>query len=119
MKTYFPVWPVSWYGMSKVLGEATAKRHYKIAGLESICLRIGFVAKEDNPKKIPARQVSNYISHRDLIQLFLKSISSDKKFGIYYGVSNKKPRSWDISNAIKDLGYEPKSDSSEYKVNDF
>ena len=50
INTRYPAWPISYYGVSKVFGEAIARFYYETAGLESICLRIGSVSKDDNPK---------------------------------------------------------------------
>jgi nucleoside-diphosphate-sugar epimerase len=111
INTRYPVWPISHYGVSKVFGEAIARMYYETAGLESICLRIGTVTKDDNPIEY-SRLLPTWLSHKDAVQLFKKSIISKVKFGIYYGVSNNKDRFWDISNAIHDLGYEPECDAS-------
>jgi len=53
-----------------------------------------------------------WLSYRDLFQLVKKSILSDVKFGIYYGVSNNKNMFWDISNATDEIGYKPQYDTS-------
>jgi len=53
-----------------------------------------------------------WLSHRDLVQLFRKSIDADVNYGIYYGVSDDAGRFWDIANAQSDLGYTPVDDSS-------
>jgi len=112
INTRYPVWPVSFYGISKEFGEIIARMYYETTGLESICLRIGTVIKDDNPKKRYSRILSAWLCHKDVAQLFKKSIKSKVRFGIYYGVSNNKDRFWDISNTIHDLGYEPKCDAS-------
>ena len=109
--TRYPVWPVSYYGISKVFGEAIARFYYETTGLESICLRIGSVSKADDPKEY-SRLLSTWFCHKDVAQLFKKSIISNLRFGIYYAVSNNKDRFWDISNTIRDLGYEPECDAS-------
>ena len=112
--TRYPVWPLSFYGSSKFICERIAKKHFKSTGLESIILRIGTVIKEDNPQK-NRRFKSTWLSQRDLIQLFEKSISAPIQFGIYYGVSNNKTRIWDISNATNELGFLPIDDASIYE----
>ena len=98
--------PDSYYATSKVFGEAIARQFYEIYGISSICLRLGSVTEDDDPTK-SERLAATWLSHRDLIQLFKKSIEADVKFGIYYGVSNNDRSFWSISNAKKDLGYEP------------
>ena len=111
INTRYPVWPTSYYGVSKVFGEAIARMYYETTGLESICLRIGSVTKDDNPKEY-SRFLTTWLCHQDVAQLFKVSIKSNVRFGIYYGVSNNKDRFWDISNTIRDLGYEPVCDAS-------
>ena len=103
--------PDSDYGVSKVFGEALAREYYDHFGLESICLRIGMIRSNDDPTK-NARSRKVWLSHRDLIQLLQKSLITDIKFGIYYGVSNNRDGLWDISNARAELGYHPEDDAS-------
>jgi uronate dehydrogenase len=106
-----PIRPDGFYGVSKVTGEALARMYYDLYGLESICLRIGSVLKDDDPRNNP-RYLSTWLSHKDLVQLVTKSLLSEIKFGIYYGVSNNKKRFWDISNAESDINYQPEDDAS-------
>ncbi len=72
---------------------------------------MGSVLEDDDPSK-EERLLSTWLSHRDLIQLFQKSIVANVEYGIYYGVSNNAKRFWDLSNAKKDLGYMPVDDAS-------
>lgn len=106
-----PIRPDGFYGVSKAAGEALARMYYEVYGLESICLRIGSVTKDNDPRQNP-RFESTWLSHRDLIQLVKKSLQADVGFGIYYGVSNNTKRFWDTSNARTDLGYIPEDDAS-------
>ncbi len=106
-----PIRPDGFYGVSKAAGEAIARMYYELYGLESICLRIGSVNKDDSPAG-NARTRSTWLSHRDLLQLVKRSLKADVKFGIYYGVSNNKKRFWDIEDAKRDLGYQPEDDGS-------
>jgi len=106
-----PIRPDGFYGVGKAAGEAIARMYYEVYGLESICLRIGSVPKDDDPRINP-RFESTWLSHRDLVQLVRKSLLADVKFGIYYGVSNNSKRFWDISNAEVELGYHPEDDAS-------
>ncbi|UCG12145.1 MAG: NAD(P)-dependent oxidoreductase [Deltaproteobacteria bacterium] len=108
-----PVRPDSDYGTSKIFGEAIARQYNELHGMASVCLRIGSVLADDKPTR-SARVRRTWLSHRDLIQLFMKSILSDVTFGIYYGVSDNRSCFWDISNARKELGYQPQDDASLY-----
>ena len=103
--------PDSDYGSSKAFGEIIARQYFELYGIKSICLRIGWVLRDDDPTK-NERAMKMWLSHRDLIELIKRSIFSDIKFGIYYGVSNNGGGFWDISNAEKELGYKPQDDAS-------
>jgi nucleoside-diphosphate-sugar epimerase len=106
-----PVRPDSNYGTSKVFGEAIARQYYELYGIHSICLRIGTVLADDKLKG-DERSQKTWLSHRDMIQLFTKSILSNVEFGIYYGVSNNKGKFWDIFNAMEEIGYYPEDNAS-------
>ena len=109
-----PPRPDSYYGISKLAGEGIASYYYDYFGIESVCLRIGTVLKDDDPTK-DLRHRSTWLSHRDLLDLMRKSLTARGRFpgfGIYYGVSNNHDRFWDIQNAMDELGYEPKDDAS-------
>jgi nucleoside-diphosphate-sugar epimerase len=107
-----PIRPDSDYSLSKAFGEAAARYYCARWGIEAICLRIGAVLKDDDPKS-DVRDRKVWLSHRDLVQLVEKSLRANVMFGIYYGVSNNKGAFWDISNARIELGYEPVDDASE------
>ncbi len=106
-----PIRPDGFYGVSKAAGEAIARMYYELYGIESVCLRIGTVLKDDDPTRNP-RHESTWLSHRDLIQLVKKCLLADVKFAVYYGVSNNRRRFWNISNAEAEIGYRPESDAS-------
>src|SRR5574339_430638 len=88
-----PVRPDSEYGVSKVFGEAIARYYCDRWGVEAICLRIGAVLKDDDPTKDPQNR-RIWLSHRDLVQLVEKSLTTKVTFGIYYGVSNNQGAFW-------------------------
>ncbi len=106
-----PVRPDSDYGLSKAFGETLARYYFDRWGVQAICLRIGAVLKDDDPTK-ESQNRRIWLSHRDLVQLVEKSLTSDVTFGIYYGISNNKDAFWDISNARADLGFEPADDGA-------
>jgi nucleoside-diphosphate-sugar epimerase len=106
-----PIRPDGFYGVSKAAGEAVARLYYELYDIESVCLRIGSVLKNDDPQRDP-RYECTWLSHRDLVQLVRKSLLADVKFGIYYGVSNNSRRFWDISNAEVEINYHPEDDAS-------
>ena len=106
-----PIRPDSEYGVSKAFGEALARYYCDRWGIKAICLRIGAVLPDDDPTR-DSQNRKIWLSHRDLVQLVEKSLSTNVAFGIYYGVSKNKGAFWDISNARADLGFEPVDDGS-------
>ena len=64
------------------------------------------------------RALGAWISVRDEVQLFSKSITTTDirdengvPFQIFYGISANSTRFWDISNAKRVIGYEPEDDA--------
>jgi nucleoside-diphosphate-sugar epimerase len=106
-----PIRPDGFYGVSKAAGEAIARMYFELHGLESICLRIGTVNRQDSPAG-DARAECTWLSHRDLVQLVRRSLLAPVPFGIYYGVSNNRRRFWDTTDAERDLDYHPQDDAS-------
>jgi hypothetical protein len=74
---------------------------------------------EGKPVAQYIRDITGYISQRDLQQLFVKSIDTPQiedehgvPFHVFYGVSNNARTFWSITNARQVIGYDPQ-DSSE------
>jgi uronate dehydrogenase len=105
-----PVRPDSYYGVSKVFGEAMGRYYADEHGLAAICLRIGSF----QPQPRGERQLATWISHRDMAQLVWRAIEADVKFGVYYGISGNTRAYWDLSNARSELGYAPEDDAETY-----
>jgi len=106
-----PIRPDSYYGVSKAFGENLARYYCAKWGIEFLCLRIGTVLPNDDPTTNP-RHRKTWLSHRDLVQLVEKSLTSSVMFGIYHGVSCNRGSFWDISNATRELGYIPQDNAS-------
>jgi len=104
-----PVKPIDDYATSKVFAETLARQYYEQHGIHSICLRIGFFCKQETTSQIQNSYLKSiWISHRDMIQLFDKSLQTNTGFGIYFGVSKNKYRFFDLSKARKEIGFRPK-----------
>jgi hypothetical protein len=72
----------------------------------------------DKPVEQYIRDITGYISQRDMQQLFVKSIDTpdiDDPYGvpfhIFYGVSNNARTFWSITNAREVIDYQPEDDS--------
>ncbi len=105
-----PVRPDGYYGVSKVFGEALGRYYAEGRGLAVICLRIGSF----QPRPRDKRQLSTWLSHRDMAQLAWRSIETPVTFGIFYGISGNTRRYWDITSACEVLGYVPEDDGETF-----
>lgn len=101
-----PSRPMDLYAASKVWGEALAYQ-YSREGLSSLCLRIGWVNKEDACTKADLGSV--WCSQRDIIQLTERCINApeDLMFDVFYGLSDNRLRWADIDHAREVVGYQP------------
>ncbi|RFU49765.1 NAD(P)-dependent oxidoreductase [Paraburkholderia sp. DHOC27] len=129
------------YGTAKVMGEKLCAAVAELAGgkLSTVSVRVGWALTGDNRAQdithsgSPAstsdtavldeaarrtlRWFRNmWLSNRDLDQLFIRSVlaPSDEwpsQAIVVNGVSNNKDMDWDLSGAIKYLGYQPEDDA--------
>jgi nucleoside-diphosphate-sugar epimerase len=106
-----PLRPDSPYAIGKALGEAATRYYVDVFGLRAICLRIGTVNAEDQPKQ--ARHFATLLTHDDLIRLCECALNApaDLEFGTYYGVSDNTWRFWDLEEARNAIGYVPQDDA--------
>ena len=102
-----PERPDSRYGVSKAYGEALGRLYADKYGLEVACLRIGSF----RPRPQDARQLSTWISHRDMVQLTACCIEAAAfHFIVLYGVSNNTRNRWLNPHAAQ-IGYRPQDDA--------
>jgi nucleoside-diphosphate-sugar epimerase len=116
----------NYYGWAKIAYEALGWLYACGAfgrPLGMVQVRIGApreidaAAFEGKPEQYK-RDLGAYISARDLQQLFVRAIETERiedewgvPFQIVYGVSNNTRAFWSIANARRVLGYEPEDDS--------
>lgn len=107
-----PVKPLNMYGVSKCFGEAVAHYFAMAEGLSSIAIRIG-AFEGNHPWTNPdARNLSAFVSKRDLSHLIVRCIETpDVQFAIVHGVSNNRFKRLDITSTRQLLGYAPQDDS--------
>ncbi len=119
--------PDTFYGWAKVAYESlgflyacgSLGRRLEVVQIRIVAPReIDATLFEDRPLQRYLREITGYISQRDLQQLFVRSVdaeSIDDRFGvpfqIFYGVSNNARTFWSITNAREVIGYEPQDDS--------
>lgn len=102
--------PDSFYGVSKVFGEAMARLYADKFGLQVLNLRIG--AYRDRPSD--PRQLAVWISPRDMVELVRCGIEApDFGYETVYGVSANTRNFWDNSAAAF-LGYAPRDNAEDW-----
>jgi hypothetical protein len=125
----------NYYGWAKIAYEALGFMYASGAApsgiaparkLEVVQVRIGApreipAAQYEGSRNFPAnykRNLGAFISPRDIQQLFVRSIETERiedeagiPFQIFYGVSNNTRGFWSIANARRVIGYDPEDDS--------
>jgi len=105
-----PVRPDTFYGVSKVFGEALGSLYHDKFGLRVACIRIGSALA----KPADERHLSTWLSPGDLARLVTACLTSpDLGFAVVYGVSRNRRGWWDLEPGRR-LGYEPQDDSEVY-----
>lgn len=108
--TQVPVRPDTFYGVSKVAGEALGRLYWHRHGLEFVAVRIcSFL-----PRPEQARNLSTWLSPRDTVQLFTRALLAP---GVGYltvaGISGNT-RAWMTQEGWDLLGYTPEDDAEHY-----
>jgi nucleoside-diphosphate-sugar epimerase len=113
VSTNMPVRPPNLYGATKAWGEAVACFYAEQMGLSAICLRFGGVAARSRVEGMDPHSpnLAMILTLEDLTRLVAASVRTVQNFGIYHGVSNNRFKRLDISDARRDLGYEPQDDA--------
>jgi uronate dehydrogenase len=103
--------PDTYYGVSKVAGEALGALYAHRYGLDVICIRILTCFPEPpNP-----RALSTWFSPDDCARLLEACLAAEKPgYRIVYGVSANTRGGWVSLDAARALGYEPRDDAEVY-----
>jgi nucleoside-diphosphate-sugar epimerase len=105
-----PPRPDSFYGVSKVCGEALGSLYHDRYGLDVVCLRLGSCV--DRPTD--ARTLETWLSPDDAGRLVEACLGHPAPgFVIAWGVSANTRRRWSLREARR-LGYEPRDDAERY-----
>ena len=119
----------NFYGWAKEayehLGFVFATGFRKNKKLQNVQIRIGAPRETDMNDVTPDnyekmhRALGAYLSVRDQVQLFVKSIETENiedengiPFQIFYGISDNSHKFWSITNARKVIGYAPEDNSA-------
>jgi uronate dehydrogenase len=106
-----PYRPSSMYGVTKCFAEATGRLYADKAGLQVVCLRIGFF--RDRP--LEERHLAVWISPADMARLVRAALEAPIiHFEVVYGVSKNTRCLWDLDRARRVLGYEPQDNAEVY-----
>jgi uronate dehydrogenase len=102
--------PDTYYGVSKVTGEALASLYVNRYGLDAICLRIGSCF--GRPSDL--RMLSTWLSPDDCGRLVEAAITAPSPgFRVVWGIS-ANTRAWFDLTAGHELGYHPEDDAESY-----
>jgi uronate dehydrogenase len=106
----FPA-PDTYYGMSKVAGEALASLYHSRYGMDAICIRILTCAE----RPMNVRALSTWLSPDDAGRLFEACLSAPGPgFRVVFGVSANTRGGWVSLDEARALGYEPRDDAEAY-----
>ena len=102
--------PDSYYGISKLFGEALGRLYADRYGMQIACLRIGSCCDQPtNP-----RMLGTWLSPGDAARLVAACLSAPQlDYAVVYGISRNTRRWWDLGPA-EALGYEPRDDAELY-----
>ncbi len=102
--------PDTFYGVSKVFGEALGRLYADKHGISVACLRIGSFRERPEDQ----RQFATWISHRDTVQLFQRCIEAPQfHFLVGYGVSDNAEKFWS-NQELEWLGYRPEDKAQDH-----
>lgn len=103
--------PDTYYGVSKVFGEALGRLYHDKWGLEVVCLRIGVCRQEPENSD----QLRTWLSVPDSIRLVRAAALNDVPGGFItvYGVSDNTNRFWDDGPGQR-LGFVPKDSADAF-----
>jgi len=107
LTTEVPPRPDTYYGVSKVFGEAMCSLYADKAGFQAVAIRIGTCFRK--PKT--ARMLALWLSPADACRLFHAALTApDVHYEVVYGVSDNT-RGWLDLEPARRLGYKPQDDA--------
>jgi uronate dehydrogenase len=105
-----PARPDTYYGVSKVAGEALGALYADRYGMDVVCLRIG----NASPEPTQPRHLAIWLSPDDGVSLVDAALRAPSPgFAVVWGVSGNTRNWWDLT-AARALGYEPADDAEVY-----
>ncbi len=105
-----PIRPDTYYGVSKVFGEALGSLYADRYGLAVGCLRIGSFLDRPTTR----RHLSTWLSPGDMVRLAAAGLAApDLHFAVVYGISANTRGWWDLTPGRR-IGYLPQDDAETY-----
>ncbi|MGB3441070.1 MAG: NAD(P)-dependent oxidoreductase [Actinophytocola sp.] len=102
--------PDTYYGVSKVAGEALASLYHDRYGLDVVCLRIGGCFE----KPLDTRMLETWLSPRDAAALVEAALSiPNPGFKVVWGVSDNTRRWWSLAEA-EAIGYRSQDNAEDH-----
>ncbi|MFL6122041.1 NAD-dependent epimerase/dehydratase family protein [Actinophytocola sp.] len=102
--------PDTYYGVSKVVGEALGSMYHDRYGLNVLCVRIGTCIE----RPVTERHLGTWLSPDDCARLFEAAIALPSLgFRVVWGASANTRGVYSL-NAARALGYEPRDDAESY-----
>ncbi len=114
VKLDMPIRPINLYGATKVWGEGVASSYACSTDLSCISLRFGWVIDRNSPLiRLDHPYLDIAFTYEDLTDLVRGAIDApdDLKLGVFHGISNNKWKRLDITESIRQLGYNPQDDA--------
>jgi hypothetical protein len=106
----FPA-PDTYYGVSKVAGEALGSLYHSRHGLDVICIRI--LTCDERPPTV--RSLSTWLSPDDAGRLFEACLTAAAPgFRVIFGVSANTRGGWVSLDEARALGYQPRDDAEAF-----
>jgi len=108
----FPA-PDTYYGVSKVTGEALASLYHHRYGMDTICIRILTCA--ERPRNV--RALSTWLSPDDAGRMFEACLTADRPgFRVIYGVSRNTRGTWASQREAEALGFVARDDAEAFSA---
>ncbi|MBS2962717.1 NAD(P)-dependent oxidoreductase [Actinocrinis puniceicyclus] len=111
-----PPLPDTYYGVSKVAGEALGALYHHRYGLDVICIRI----LSCFPEPPDQRALSTWFSPDDCARMFEACLAADKPgYRVVYGVSANTRGGWVSLKGAAELGYRAEDDAETFAAEMF
>ena len=105
--------PLNLYGATKAFAEAIAHVYAQTRDLSCLVVRIGSFEFNNPQFDVNGRNLSTFISARDMSQLLVRCVEADPElqYGIVHGVSNNRYKRMGLTQTRQLVDYEPEDDS--------